>query len=258
MNQLRVFWGVFFLALIFAIPQVAHSIGFEAAVGGWKQDPSGDVSYKGESLDVEKDLKYDSETRVFGRVKIDMPAVLPNIYLMATPMKFEADGSRSTNFTFGDKTFNASLPFSSKLQLDHYDIAFYYGLPFLKTASLGKLNAEIGLNARIIDLKAEVKGRETGSGTEIQESKSLTIPVPMIYVGAQIKPIKAISIEGEARGIAYSGNHYYDLIGRLKIKPIGPVFIAGGYRYEDIKIDKSNIKANIKFDGPFAELGLEF
>ncbi|MBI4684188.1 MAG: TIGR04219 family outer membrane beta-barrel protein [Nitrospirae bacterium] len=245
-------------AFICMAPYAASAIGFEAAVGGWKQDPSGDISYKGQALDIDNELKYNSKTKVFGRVKIDMPLILPNIYLMATPMKFEADGSKTSNFTFGDKTFNYTAPFSSKINLDHYDVALYYGLPFIKTATAKKLNIDIGLNARIIDFKAEISGQDAATGLQIKESKSLTLPVPMLYVGVQIKPVSLLSVEAEARGIAYGSNHYYDLIGRLKVKPFGPVFLAGGYRLEDIKIDESNVKANIKFKGPFVEAGFEF
>lgn len=39
----------------------------------------------------------------------------------------------------------------------NYDITFYYGLPFVKTATLNKLNVDAGLNVRFIDLNAEVK-----------------------------------------------------------------------------------------------------
>ena len=106
-------------------------------MGIWRQDPSGDIGYKGESLSLDNELKYDTKSKVFGRVKIDMPLVIPNIYLMATPMKFDGDGSKNANFTFGDKTFAGNAPFSSSLKLDHYDVALYYGLPFLKTATLG-------------------------------------------------------------------------------------------------------------------------
>jgi outer membrane protein len=103
-------------------------------------------------------------------------------------------------------------------------------------------------------LKAEINQPSTG----ISESKSLTFPVPMLYLGAQLKPIKYLSLEAEARVIAYSSNHYYDLIGRLKVQPIGPVFLAGGYRYEEVKIDQSDVKSKIKIGGPFLELGFVF
>jgi hypothetical protein len=36
--------------------------------------------------------------------------------------------------------------------MDHYDVALYYSIPFLKTATLGIFNIEAGLNARIFDL----------------------------------------------------------------------------------------------------------
>jgi outer membrane protein len=233
---------------------MAEAIGLEVAVGVWRQDPSGDIGYKGESLSVEDELKYDAESKIYGRAKIETPLFFPNIYLMATPVKFDGDGSKNVNFTFGDKTFSGNTPFTSSLKLDHYDVALYYGLPFLKTATFGIFNAEVGLNARIIAFKAEINQPTTG----INESKSLTLPIPMVYLGAQLKPVKFLSLEAEARAIAYSSNHYYDLIGRLKVQPIGPVFIGGGYRYEKVKIDQSDVKAEATFQGPFLELGIVF
>lgn len=252
MRAFRKAAGLIFLLSFLLTPQFASAIGFEVAVGVWNQDPSGDISYKGQSLDVENELKYDSKTKVFGRAKIDMPLMVPNIYLMATPMKFEGTGSKNVPFTFGNQSFNANIPFTSELTLDHYDIAFYYGLPFVKTATLGKLNVDAGLNVRFIDMKAEVK-----QGA-VQESKSLTIPLPMVYVGAQFKPIDKLSLEAEVRGIVIGSNHFYDLIGRVKYKVVGPAFIAAGYRYEDVKVDKSDVKANLTFSGPFVEVGVEF
>ena len=46
--------------------------------------------------------------------------------------------------------------------------------------------------------------------------------------------------------------------GRLKIKPFGPVFVAGGYRYDSAKIDYQDIDIDAEFEGPFAEVGLDF
>ncbi|MCX7793466.1 MAG: TIGR04219 family outer membrane beta-barrel protein [Thermodesulfovibrionales bacterium] len=252
----RIIYSVIIVSLL--IPAIAGAIGFEASIGAWNQDPEGYVSYKpvtsADRLDIEQDLNYDKETKVFGRLKIDMPLVIPNIYLMATPSRFDGRGQKDVSFKFGDKTFNANVPFDSEVQLDHYDIALYYGIPGLKTATLGILNIELGLNARIIDFYAEVKQPTTS----ISASKSATIPVPMVYAGIQVEPVDLLKIEGEFRGIAYSSNHYYDIIGRLKLNPFGPLFIAGGYRYEDVKIDYSDIEAEFKLKGPFLEAGIEF
>jgi outer membrane protein len=262
MKKSAVLFTVILAVSVFFIPKLSLAIGVEVAVGAWGQGPSGDIAYKSElttdKLDIEDDLNYDREYKVFGRVKADMPGLLPNIYFIATPMKFEETGSKTSNFTFGDTTFDVTLPFDSTVQLNHYDIALYYSLPFLSIGSAGKLNADLGLNARIIDFKAEVIGTEAVTGTEITESEKFTIPVPMVYIGLQINPIDMLSLEGEFRGIAYDSNHYYDFIGRVKIRPVKQIFIAGGYRYEDIEIDHDDVLASISFSGPFAEAGIEF
>ena len=263
MNRKEIVFSVLLAVLfVFGVSGASYAIGIEAALGAWGQSPSGDFSYQSTSsvdrLDLEDDLGYESENKLMGRVKIDMPAVIPNIYIIGTPMSFDDDGSKSVDFTFGDKTFDVTADFSSKLEIDQYDIALYYSIPFMQTATLDTLNLELGLNAKIIDFKAEIKGTESGSGLPVTETASETIPVPMIYVGIQLNPTEKLAIEGELRGIAYSSSHYYDLIGRVKYSPFGPLFVAAGYRYEDIKIDVDDIKAKIKFSGPFAEVGVEF
>jgi outer membrane protein len=177
---------------------------------------------------------------------------------MATPMQFSADGSRSLNFQFADKTFDASQPFTTKLKLDHYDATLFYGIPGLKTATANIINLELGVGARIVDFKIEATGTEFGTGNQIRESKTETVPVPMLFVGAQVKPVKWFAVEAEFRGITDGWDRYYDAIGRIKLKILGPAFLAGGYRYERLKLDVSGVKANARFGGPFAEIGVEF
>jgi hypothetical protein len=80
----------------------------------------------------------------------------------------------------------------------------------------------------------------------------------MVFAGVQVKPISLFAIEGEFRGIAIGQNHYYDYIAKLRINPIPVVYISGGYRSEDVKIDQSDVKAALKFSGPFVEAGVSF
>lgn len=245
---------IFMAITLLVSPTAALGIGAEVAVGGWNQSPEGDIAYESEdTLDLKNDLKYDDEFQVFGRVKLDVP-LIPNIYLMATPMEFEGTGRTSEDFRFGDVTFRGNTDFYSKLTLNHYDIALYYGIPLVGLATLNKLNIELGLNVRIVDFKAEIRQ----DNTHLSESESYTLPIPMVYAGIQIRPIESLSIEAEARGVTYSGNHVYSLIGRLKANILGPAFIAGGYRYENIIFDEEDIKADTCFMGPFLEAGFEF
>ena len=244
------------------LPQVSYALGLEIGLGYFRQEPSGELAYKPlssiDKLDIERDLGYDREYRPFARIKAETPLYFPNIYLYATPVKFDETGAKTANFTFGDVSFDLTEPFDSKIQMDLYDICLHYPLPMLNKTTLGKINAEIGLNARIVDFDAEVSGRDVITGLTTTESVNETIPVPMIYAAVQLNPADFLSIEAEGRGVAYSSNHYYDVIGRIKIKPAGPLFIAGGYRYSDIKINYGDIEASVTLSGPFVETGVIF
>jgi outer membrane protein len=245
------------LLFMVLVPITASAMWVEAAIGGWKQSPSGNIGYapltEADRLDLERDARYDDETRLFGRVKIDLP-MLPNIYLMATPVEFEGVGQRATSFQFGGQDFAADVPFSSKVVLDQYDLALYYCIPLLETATLNTLNIDLGINLRIIDASVEASQEDTGRS----DSRSAVLPVPMIYLGVQIKPMDWLALEAEARGMAYSDNRYLDLIGRLKVSPMGPLFVAAGWRHQDVKIDARDIEADMKIKGPFAEAGFVF
>jgi len=250
---------IIILFFLLMVPTASYALGLELAVGGWKQSPKGNLSYEpltaNDELDLEKEAKYDDETRFSGRLKIDMPLLIPNIYLMASPMEFDGTGSKATSFKIGDVTFNATAPFYSKLTLDHYDIGFYYGIPFIKTASAETVNVDVGLNVRIYDFEIEVR---QDSPTFLEESEDFTLPLPMAYLALQIKPIDILAIEAEARGISISGNKLYSLIGRVKLNIFGPVFAAAGYRYDKLEIDEEDVEVDIDFSGPFIEAGFKF
>ena len=249
---------LFCLILILSLPTTIYAFGIEIAGGAWYQSPSGDLSFdktsNADDLDLEDNLNYKDEWQPIGRLIIDMPMFIPNIYIMATPMNWDESGSKEVSFNFGDKTFEANIPFDSKLKMNHLDVALFYGLPFIKTATADVLNFDLGVNVRILDFKAEINQKELG----IKESESYTLPIPMVYAGMQIEPLKYLALELEGRAIGWSSNHYVSLIGRLKVKPYGPFFVAGGYRYDNVKIDYKDVDVDADFQGPFAEVGLEF
>jgi len=257
MRRAQLFAAFLFIFTVIVVPCRAFAFfGVEASVGFWNQTPSGTLGYKKvlptDDVDLKKDLNLGSKNQPFARVKVELPLILPNVYFMATPMSFQGTGSKNADFNYGGQQFKAGVALESKLKLDHYDLALYYPIPLLKTATLGKLNIDFGLNARQIAFEGTI------SGLGQTASKALTIYVPMVYAGIQIKPVPLFSIEAEGRGISYGSNHYLDFIGRLKVMPMGPLFVAGGYRSEQLKIDVSDVKADIKFSGPFAEVGLSF
>jgi outer membrane protein len=258
MKRTQMYLVCLFVLAVLVIPYQAFAFfAMDVGVGYWRQTPTGTLDYKPTSaltgnLDLKDDLNLNRESKVFARIRAELPLVLPNVYLMATPMQFKGSGQLTRSISFNGQTFTGGTNIDSKLKLDHYDLALFYPIPALKTATLGKLNIDLGVNARKIDFEGTIN---QGSATA---SKTLSIYVPMIFAAIQVKPVSAFSIEAEIRGIAYSNSHYYDYIGRLRVNPIPLVFIAAGYRAETIKIDQSDVKADIKLSGPFVEAGLSF
>lgn len=252
MKKIFVIFSILFLTAL-AVPAAALALGLEIAGGAWMQSPSGTLAYEAldparDLLDLENDLNYEDETRFFGRLNIDMPAIIPNIYLMVTPMEFEGNGSKS--FYFGGTPISGS--FYSKLTLNHADIALYYGIPGLETLTVDMLNIDIGLNVRIYDIDVQL----TQPGVDVSES--ITVPIPQVYLALQFRPTDFLAIEAEGRGISISGNKAYSLIGRLRFNILGPFFLTGGYRYDKIDIDEEGVIIDTDFSGPFAEAGLAF
>jgi outer membrane protein len=247
--------GVFIIAIV-AVPYRAFAfLGLEVGVGYWQQTPSGTLSYQGTNdIDLKNDLNLSEKSQAFVRVKAELPLILPNIYLMATPVSFEGSGTLTRPITYGNTTFNVNAPVQTKLKLDQYDLALFYPIPLLQTATLGKLNVELGLNARKIDFEGSIS-QDT---LNLSSSKSLSLYLPMVYAGVQVKPISYFAIEGEFRGIAIGQNHFYDYIAKIRVNPVPIFYISGGYRSEDIKIDQSAVTAAVKFSGPFAEVGVSF
>ncbi len=230
------------------------AIGVEAALGLAQISPKGQLGYKSDGLDLKNDLNYGKVLSYNARVKLDLPLFLPNIYFLATPLRFEEIGSKTIGFQFGDNAFTSNQSYTTKLQLDHYDTALYYGIPLLETATIDKLNIEFGINTRLLDFSAAIDQPASG----LAQSKRQLLPVPMGLVMLQFRPVKKINVEAEFRGIQILNNHYYDAIGRLKYRILKVLFVDVGYKYQSIIIDQSDIKANLQFGGPTFELGAEF
>lgn len=248
--------------LLLVITPAASVSASEISLGGWQQSISGPLSHKalGETdvIELDEDIAFDDENRIFGRLKIELPSVLPNIYLIAAPMDFEGSGDKDVALKFGDTTFAANVDLDTQITMNQYDFALYFGLPFVETGTAGVLNVDLGVNARLVDFKATINGREDGTGLNVEENQSLTVVVPMAYIALQFVPADWLAIEAEGRGIAIGDNRLLSVIGRVKYRFSGPVFAAAGYRLDNLEIDEADVVLDTEFKGPFIEFGIKF
>jgi len=224
-------------------------VSVEGAVGGFMPSPSGDFQYNGTDVgDLDSTFGFDRETLPAARLRVEMPLIIPNIYLMATPMEF--DGNLSGSFDFGGTNFGADA--DTTLTVNQYDLGLFYSVPFLGMATLGRVGVDFGINLRMVDLEMEM----TEGGTK--RSESVDVPVPLLFVAAQLNLIGGFALETEIRGLDVGYARVISAIGRVKYDTVGPLFVAAGYRHEEVVIDEDDIEADITFAGPFAEVGVSF
>jgi|GEM_PF-493953 len=243
--------------------------------GGVEQNPSGVVSYEAHGsqdyLDLKNDAHFSQKTQAIVGVKItnSIPFV-PNLKLDYMPMKFSGNGTLDRPITFGGTTYNAQANFNLNAKMNRFDILAYYHVPFITKATKNIVKVKAGLNVRVIDFSESFTGNNAvingqPVGGYYTESKSLTVPVPMAHLGFSISPIKQASLVGDINYVSYGSNNYYDYNIGARFSPkglfphlIAVPFVQVGYRYEKLKIDQSSVYADVKVDGPYAMIGLEF
>jgi outer membrane protein len=206
-----------------------------------------------DTIDFQDDCQYDPVVRPVGRLKIRVSPFV-NFSIMATPLEFEGPGRKDLDFNFLGVTFISEQTFESKLKLTHYDLTYFIDLPDFSAGKNWNLNTDVGLNVRIIDFHAQISQEYTS----LSASASYTVPLPMLYLAAQLMNKDWVSIEAETRGIRYTGDYTYSLIGRIQMHITGPWHLAAGYRHDYIKFKVHDIDSEGTFQGPFMETVLIF
>jgi outer membrane protein len=197
--------------------------------------------------------EFDDGSRSFGQVMVDMSQYLPNICVLVAPIEYEGTHINNMRLDFGDESFKDDVASDSKVPLNDLDIALYYGIPFVKTVSHDRLNIDLGINVRTIDFEDDIEQDSIG-----QASKSIILPIPMVFAAVQFHPLDVLALEAEGRGISIGGKKSYGLIGRLRWKTYGPIYAAGGYRFSRYEIENDGMVVNAEISGPFVEAGLSF
>jgi outer membrane protein len=244
-------------------------IDFEASIGAIQQKPRGYVSYEAESdndrIDVKNDARLGDKTKPWVKLKLEHPIpVIPNIKLAYMPMKFDGSGVLTRDINWGGRTYQANADFNLSVKLNRVDTILYYNFPFIKTATAGKLDVELGLNVRTVMFDGKLSGTEKNTNQSISESKSITLPIPMGHLAAEIRPINQVSLVGEINYIGYGKNNYHDYRVGLRLNshgllwtPLKP-FVEVGYRHEKLKIDVQDVKTDLNIKGLYGFVGVRF
>ncbi len=245
-----------------AVPAIDAVFG----IGYNSISPSGYLEYgdpdTATNLDLKDDLNLGRSKKVYLYGIIDLP-VLPALKVEYFPFQFTGRGDVSAGLKFGDLNLTLPTTVDTDINFDQYDISLYYGLP------IPFINPKLGVTLKYLDGYVEV----TDVNTEDTERADITLPIPMVYVGADIKiplipKISDIVFDIEGKWIGYDGHSITDLrfLGKVEllgVPMVGGIYAGLGYKYlrikiDDLDVDDKTFNSDLKFKGFIGEIGLSF
>lgn len=237
------------LGAIFALSSNADTIGFEAGAAYWGAKTSGNVEYKGSSIDLEKDLGYGDLNTNFLWASFEHPVpLIPNLKIQHTTIDEDSSNTLDRNIEFDRTTYSASSVINSGLKLNQTDFILYYELLD------NWVNFDFGINGKYLDAQVTISDSTNSS------SKDLAYVIPMVYAKAKFDlPFSGLSVETDVSYIGYDANNFYDLKGGVSYETSFGLGATVGYRYEKLELDDlSEVYSDIEISGAYAGVYYHF
>jgi outer membrane protein len=169
-----------------------------------------------------------------------------------TQLTFDGAKELTQTVVFNGTTFSATDNVISSIDMKMLDgeLQFDFLRPDVGVAGF---NLGLLLKVKYVDGKVELRDSATTA------TKDFKAPIPMVGAAAGVGFLKdMVRVDARAAGIAYSGNHLYDVDAYASFAPLPFVRIQGGYRHIDLKIDEDGTLASFKLSGPYVGAQLSF
>jgi len=227
----------------------ADFIGGEFNLGYYAHSPSGTISYKGDVLDLNDDLKLDTQSNIFLKAYIEHPLpFIPNIKLGYTDFTHKGDGKIAHDFKFAYFTFRNNQDLESHLNLKMYDMALYYEILD------NWVSVDVGLNIKYIDGYMSAQTLLSG-----KKSATINLPVPMLYGKARFDvPTTDLSFQLEGNYIHYQKNEIIDVEIGARYTFIAGLGVEVGYKTFQLMLDKDDTLMDADFSGMYGKLVWDF
>ena len=234
------------LCATFALSASADTVGFEVGAAYWGAKTSGDFNYKGDTIDLEKDLGYGDKNTNFIWASFEHPVpIIPNLKIQHT--SFDESQSTNTNKVFDGKIYSGVV--NSSIKLNQTDFILYYELLD------NWINLDFGINAKYLNASFSMD-----SATQSASTTDLNYVVPMLYAKAKFElPLSGLSVESDISYISYDSSAFYDIKGGVSYETTFGLGATAGYRAEKLKIDDiSDFNSDIDIKGFYAGLFYHF
>lgn len=234
---------------------MADVIGGELNIGYYNHAPSGWAQYKGDVVDLEKDLKWSDKGDIFLKAYLEHPVpILPNIKVGYNKFGHSGSGEITKGFSFGGESFGIGTDVDTNFDLNMYDLTLYYEILD------NWVNVDLGLNVKYLDGILTVKGTNILTQQLIDESTDIKTPIPMIYAKARFDvPTTDLSFQAEGNYISYDGNTLYDAELGVRYSFLLGLGLELGYKTMKIKLnDIDDLSMDSDFSGAYGKLVWDF
>jgi len=237
-------------SLLLATPLAqADIVGLGASVNYWDSDLSGTAMTDGDSVDIDRALRLDSDSSANASLYLEHPVpLLPNLRLNYTVVDQSGRGRLGAS---GFDTVPAGVDVRSDLDLEQLDLTLYYEILD------NWVNLDLGLTVRNFSGDLEIRQLPAVPGAAVSRT-SVDAVVPMLYLATRLDlPLTGVSVGGEGNLVSYDGDsmHDYNVYAQYQWALLR---LRAGYRQLAVDYEDGDDQLDIRLDGPFVSFGVNF
>ena len=231
----------------------AEALEFGVEADYWVTKLSGTVKVDfagvaGDTIDFKEDLGMEDEN-ITGAT-LYLQSGKHRLTLSYMPLKYEGSKSITSAFTFNGVSYAATTDVNGTMEVIQTDIQYTYWLLNMKTgARLGLVGAVKNINA-----KASLEAPTAG----ISEEESISAPIPMVGLSAELGFGDLVRFKATGVGISYSGSSLFDVTAGLEISPVPLFGVTIGYRGTYLNVDTDDTVVKVNTTGAFVGVFAHF
>lgn len=200
----------------------------------------------GTDINLKNTLGID-KAKNFGEARIGLHLGSHSLRYSYMELSWEGRRTLTQSLNFAGQSYAANTSVSSKVDMVYQRMGYRYNF-------IDAMGNQAGV---IFDLKhIGVNANLKAAG--INQSSSITLPIPTIGLGGRLGLPFLFSLSAEASGIASGGSYLIDGEVSLNFTPVAFAAISGGYRVFDMKMKSAGNNADFTLQGPFIMVNVEF
>jgi len=163
------------------------------------------------------------------------------------PLDFSGTSVLTSTVKFNGQTHNVGETVDARLKAKVYDASLTW---YLVNMDDLPSRLQFGPEVAVKFINADVSMNNLTTG--LSSTRGATIPLPTVGARGRVALADFVGLTGRIGFIGYAGNRFVDAEAQLEFSPLPTLGVYAGYRYIDVKFDRSGLQVDTRFQGPFA------